>query len=94
LIRNFPLVIQGLGVAFLLLRDARLSNVRPFGWIGICILISYAMYTPVILFVQQVPMLGMLMIPKTMAYVAITFIAYNAFNRLPGLGETSPNRVD
>jgi hypothetical protein len=30
----------------------------------------------VILFVQQVPMLGMLMIPKTLAYVAIAALAY------------------
>ncbi len=28
------------------------------------------------LFVQQVPMIGMLMIPKTIAYVAIGFLAY------------------
>jgi hypothetical protein len=40
------------------------------------ILVSYALYIPVILFVQQVPLIGMLMIPKTMAYVAIGFIAY------------------
>ncbi len=29
-----------------------------------------------ILFVQQAPLVGMLMIPKTMAYVAIGFLAY------------------
>ena len=81
LIRNIPLMIQGLGVAYLILRDAKISGDRPFMWIGISILVSYAMYTPVILFVQQVPMIGMLMIPKTMAYVAIAFIAYNAFYR-------------
>jgi hypothetical protein len=40
------------------------------------ILVSYAMYTPVILFVQQAPLVGMLMIPKTVAYVVIGFLAY------------------
>jgi hypothetical protein len=30
----------------------------------------------VILFVQQVPMIGMLMIPKTLAYVAVGVLAY------------------
>ena len=83
LIRNAPLMLQGLGVAYLILRDARQTNDRPFTWIGISILVSYTMYTPVILFVQQVPMIGMLMIPKTMAYVAIAFIAYNALYRNP-----------
>jgi hypothetical protein len=83
LLRNLPLILQGLGVAFLILRDARQAQDRPFTWIGICILVSYAMYTPVILFVQQMPLIGMLMIPKTMAYVAIAFIAYNALYRVP-----------
>lgn len=89
LYRNLPLMLQGLGVAYLILRDARATQDRPFTWIGICILVSYAMYTPVILFVQQVPLIGMLMIPKTMAYVAIAFIAYNALYRVPVLGKAS-----
>jgi hypothetical protein len=44
---------------------------------------SYAFYTPVILFVQQAPLLGMLMIPKTLAYVAIAVIAYRAVYMQP-----------
>lgn len=76
LYRNVPLMILGLGVAFLILRDALKAKDRAFVWIGVMILVSYALYTPVILFVQQVPIIGMLMIPKTMAYVAIGFIAY------------------
>ena len=78
LIRNLPLVILGLGVAYLMLRDSAKSQDKPFRWIGIMILVSYAFYAPVILFVQQVPAIGMLMIPKTLAYVAIGLIAYNS----------------
>jgi hypothetical protein len=83
LYRNLPLTVLGLGIAYLILRDARRSGDRPFAWIGVCILVSYAMYIPVILFVQQVPTIGMLMIPKTMAYVAIGFIAYFGLYRQP-----------
>jgi len=71
-------MIQGLGVAYLILWDAIQTKDRTFTWIGIMILISYACYIPVILFVQQVPAIGMLMIPKTLAYVAIAIIAYRA----------------
>ena len=78
LIRNLPLMIMGLGVMALILRDAYRANDRPFKWIGWCILASYAFYTPVILFVAEVPILGMLMIPKTLAYIAIAVIAYRA----------------
>ncbi|MCB9450998.1 MAG: hypothetical protein H6672_06135 [Anaerolineaceae bacterium] len=76
LIRNAPLMLQGFGVAYLILRDAWLTNDGVFKWIGISILVSFGFYTPVILFVQQSPAIGMLMIPKTLAYVAIAAIAY------------------
>lgn len=75
--RNLPLIILGLSVAFLMLRDSLWAGDSAFQWIGGMILFSYAMYIPVILFVQTTPLIGMLMIPKTMAYVAIGFIAYN-----------------
>ncbi len=81
LVRNLPLMVLGLGAAYLILRDARAAHDRTFTWIGICILISYAFYTPVILFVQRAPSVGMLMIPKTLAYVAIAVIAYANFFR-------------
>lgn len=74
--RNLPLMVQGLGVMVLILRDALLAKDRTFTWIGAMIFVSYAFYTPVILWVQQTPILGMLMIPKTLAYVAIAIIAY------------------
>ena len=76
IIRNLPLMVQGLGVAYLILRDARTAQDRTFTWIGVMILISFACYMPVIFFVQQAPITGMLMIPKTLAYVAIAVLAY------------------
>jgi len=76
LVRNAPLMLQGLGVAYLILRNAATAHDRAFTKIGWMIIVSYTFYTPVILFVQRVPMLGMLMIPKTMAYVAIAWIGY------------------
>ncbi len=76
IIRNLPLLILGVGVSYLLLRDARKAQDRVFLWIGAMILVSYACYIPVILFVQEAPLVGLLMIPKTMAYVAIGFIGY------------------
>lgn len=79
LVRNFPLIVQGLGVAYLILRDARAAHDPVFRAIGVWILVSYAFYTPVILFVQTTPIVGMLMIPKTLAYVAIAWLAYRSF---------------
>jgi hypothetical protein len=91
LYRNLPLMLQGLGLAYLILRDARRVGDRAFTWIGLMILVSYACYIPVILFVQQVPAVGMLMIPKTMAYVAIGFIAYwSLYRPAPAVQSVAP----
>lgn len=76
LYRNLPLMVQGLGVAYLILRDAWTTNDWLFKRVGILILISYAFYMPVIFFVRWAPLLGMLMIPKTLAYVGIAGLAY------------------
>ena len=80
--RNLPLLVQGLGAAYLILRDAIANKDRTFKWVGVMILVSYAFYVPVVLFVEVVPMIGMLMIPKTMAYVAIAWVAFtNVFRK-------------
>lgn len=76
--RNIPLVLQGLGVAYLILRDSVKTKDRVFRWVGYSILVSYGFYLLVILFVQVLPVIGMLMIPKTLAYVAIAIIGYRA----------------
>jgi len=78
LIRNAPLTIMGLGIAYLVLRDAGRTHDRAFTWIGALIVVSYAMYVPVILFATQAPLVGMLMIPKTLAYLGVAFIAFRA----------------
>jgi hypothetical protein len=78
LLRNAFLVVQGVGVMGLILRDAARANDRPFTWIGVMIALSYTFYAPVILWAAQVPMLGMLMIPKTCAYLGVALIAYRA----------------
>ena len=74
--RNIFLIILGVGVLFLILRDSIRAKDRLFRWIAYCIFFSYLFYTPVIFLVRDYPMLGMLMIPKTIMYVAIAFLAY------------------
>lgn len=81
-IRNVPLLLQGLGVAYLFSRDAHASKDRTFTWIAIMILVSFACYMAVILLYQQAPLIGMLMIPKTVAYVVACLLAYNKLYRV------------
>lgn len=76
LFRNLFLIILGIGVLYLFLRDSLQTGDKLFRWMGYCILFSYLFYTPVILFARDIPAIGMLMIPKTIMYVAIQFLAY------------------
>ncbi|MBL8919525.1 MAG: hypothetical protein JNJ54_11730 [Myxococcaceae bacterium] len=76
-LRNVPLTILGLGVAALMIRDGRRAGDATFTQLGWLIVGSYAFYLPVILFVQRVPPIGMLMIPKTLMYVAMAWLAYS-----------------
>lgn len=79
--RNLPLMLMQLITAGVILRDARVAADRPFTWIGGLILVSFVCYAPVIFFLHLVPSLGMLMIPKTLAYIVIAVICLAVFFR-------------
>ena len=54
----------------------------PFAVIGlITIVLSFGFYIPVVLWADAIPMIGMLMIPKTCAYVWTVVIGYNAMKK-------------
>jgi hypothetical protein len=65
-----------MGVAYLFLRDGIKYKDAMAKLIGAMILASYLCYIPVIFLVQKIPIIGMLMIPKTLAYIAIALILY------------------
>ncbi|PKO01079.1 MAG: hypothetical protein CVU42_01135 [Chloroflexi bacterium HGW-Chloroflexi-4] len=77
LYRNLFLIVQGMGLLGLLFYSAAQKKDQLFMAIAWMIVLSFAFYTPVILFAQKIPMIGMLMIPKTIAYLAVAIIAYN-----------------
>lgn len=81
LLRNIPLMIQGIVVAVLMLYSGSVNKDLFQKRVSYMIFLSYIFYTPVILFIQEMPLLGMLMIPKTLAYVAIAFMAYSLFRK-------------
>lgn len=51
---------------------------------GLAVVISFGCYIPVVLFADLVPPVGMLMIPKTCAYVWVVLIGYNAMKESNG----------
>ncbi len=78
-IRNMLLILMQVCTAYLILRDSIKLNDKSFRWIGYMILVSLVCYAPVVLWVETYPQIGMLMIPKTLAYMAILFIGFITF---------------
>lgn len=74
--RNIPFTILGVIIVVLYYRASR--NDKAFRWMYLSIIISFACYIPVVLFADSIPIIGMLMIPKTCAYVWSVLIAFNA----------------
>ena len=79
LYRNIPLIVVGLGLATHMLMDNAKVRDKFYTWLAVLIYISFAFYLPVILWVQEVPLLGMLMIPKTLAYIVMAVMVYKRF---------------
>ena len=71
ILRNVPFAIMGILLIVLFAREAKRANDGVFRWMWLAITFSFAFYLPVVLFADQFPMIGMLMIPKTLAYVWI-----------------------
>ncbi len=67
IIRNVPFVILGAIICYLYF--AKRTDDRTFGLLWLYILLSFAFYIPVAVGAGIVPMLGMLMLPKTICYI-------------------------
>lgn len=76
--RNIPFALLGLVLIILLCRSAKQKHDAPFRWLWLTIVLSFGCYIPVVLFAETVPAVGILMIPKTCAYVWTVAIGYRA----------------
>ena len=76
--RNIPFALLGLLIIVLFYRSAKERNDSAFRWMWLTIVLSFGFYIPVVLWADAVPMVGMLMIPKTCAYVWTVLIGYQA----------------
>ena len=79
--RNIPFALMGILIIVLFYKSAKENNDRSFRFMWLTIVLSFAFYIPVVLWADVVPMIGMLMIPKTCAYVWTVVIGYNAMKK-------------
>ena len=79
--RNIPFALLGIVVIVLFYRSAKEKQDKAFRWMWLTIVLSFGFYIPVVLWADAIPMIGMLMIPKTCAYVWTVLIGYFAMKK-------------
>ena len=79
--RNIPFALLGLVVIVLFYRSTKEHGDSAFRWMWLTIVLSFGFYIPVVLWADAVPLVGMLMIPKTCAYVWTVLIGYFAMKK-------------
>ncbi|MDU1411999.1 MAG: hypothetical protein E6929_04210 [Clostridium sp.] len=80
--RNVPFAIMGLIVIALFYKSAKENKDKSFRFMWLTIVLSFAFYIPVVLWADVNPLIGMLMIPKTCAYVWTIWIGFSDMKRV------------
>ncbi|WMM26259.1 hypothetical protein RBU61_06170 [Tissierella sp. MB52-C2] len=80
--RNIPFAAMGILVIVLFYQSTKKANDIAFKNMWLTIVLSFAFYIPVVLWGDVSPLIGMLMIPKTCAYVWTVLIGYNEMKGL------------
>jgi hypothetical protein len=81
--RNIPFAVLGVLMIVLFYQSAKTHGDASFRFMWLTIALSFAFYLPVVLWAETVPLIGMLMIPKTCAYVWTVAIGYRDMLKRP-----------
>ena len=67
ILRNIPFAVLGIVTVILWLRSAKKDKTFSLMWLAVTL--SFLFYIPVVLFSQALPLIGMMMLPKTCMYI-------------------------
>jgi hypothetical protein len=74
--RNIPFAIIGIIIIYIFNSEVKKHGDKNFKFMALAIILSFALYVPVVLWSNVFPLVGVLMIPKTLAYVWIVLMGY------------------
>ena len=74
--RNIPFALMGILIIVLFYQEAKENRDRSFRFMWLAITLSFGFYIPVVLWADTIPLIGMLMIPKTCTYVWVVLMGY------------------
>lgn len=81
IIRNIPFAIMGIIIIVIFARENNRTKKSVFRFMPLAVALSFGFYLPVVLFSGTAPAVGMLMIPKTLAYVWIVFMNWQLYRQ-------------
>lgn len=77
--RNIPFAIMGISIIWLFYKESKKHNDRSLRFMWLAIVLSFGFYIPVVIWANTMSWIGILMIPKTLAYLWIVIMGYNEF---------------
>ncbi len=81
IMRNIPFAIMGVLIIVLFAQQAGGGKDPIFRFMPLAITLSFGFYFLVVLFAEQFPLIGMLMIPKTLAYVWVVAMGWALYKQ-------------
>lgn len=79
--RNIPFAIMGIIMIVIFYVEAKKAQDKQFKYMWLAIVLSFGLYAPVVLFADAYPLVGMLMIPKTLAYVWVVYMGFDELRK-------------
>lgn len=74
ILRNIPFALIGIGIIVICFLTSKKNNDKSYTVMALMVILSFGFYIPVVLFADTLPIIGVLMIPKTLAYVGVVVI--------------------
>ncbi len=81
ILRNVPFAIMGVIILVLFAQETKKTGLMEFRYMPVAVALSFGFYLPVVLFSGTMPVIGMLMIPKTLAYVWMIWMGVRIFRQ-------------
>ncbi|MDE6616266.1 MAG: hypothetical protein K2K35_06830 [Lachnospiraceae bacterium] len=81
ILRNIPFAIMGIIIIVIFAQEGRKTESNIFKFMPLAVGLSFGFYLPVVLFSGTVPVIGMLMIPKTIAYVWVVLMCWQLYRQ-------------
>ena len=78
--RNIPFAIMGIIIICIFYIEVKKHRDNNFKFMWLAIVLSFALYIPVVLWANTISWVGILMIPKTLAYVWVVIMGYKEFS--------------